>query len=133
MIIRHSSSSNLPYSAGLRCVAFCICMLLSATAKAQSATNNSSTTEASPERAIDRAELLDHMDEVRRQYPALYDRLRRGPKTSATAEMSVTDQSNPTAIPVVQPTRSIETLLNQEVKVKKKAKTDASLNPGGNP
>lgn len=131
MIIRHISDS--PNPTGLQCVVLCICMLLSATAQAQSSTNNSSITEASPERAIDRRELLDHMDEVRRQYPALYDRLRREPKSSVAAETSANDLSAPTATPALQPTRSIETLLNQETKVKRKAKTDVPPNTGGNP
>lgn len=65
------------------------------------------------ERAIDKAELLDHLDEVRRQYPALFDRLRRGSRQVGVPEASLVNMAtSPTPAP-----RSIEPLLRQEVKM----------------
>lgn len=43
-------------------------------------------TVAAPERAIHPAELQDNLDEVRRYYPKLYDRLRRAPRVDTARQ-----------------------------------------------
>jgi len=61
-----------------------------------------------PERAITPAELQDQLDEVRRSYPKLYDRLRRAPRVDAAQR---TTEPTPQAAPI-----PIETRLKQTVR-----------------
>jgi len=63
-----------------------------------------------PERAIAPAELQDQLDEVRRSYPKLYDRLRRAPRIDAARQAPVADPATQSA-PV-----PIETRLKQTVR-----------------
>lgn len=61
-----------------------------------------------PERAIHPAELQDNLDEVRRHYPKLYDRLRRAPRVDAAQR---TPEPAAQAVPI-----PIETRLKQTVR-----------------
>lgn len=69
-----------------------------------------------PERMISKAELLDHLDEVGRQYPNLYDRLRRGPRTSPPEAPSV-NLPTMSGSSTTSASRSMESFLRQDVKI----------------
>lgn len=130
MNIGHISNGDLMIIVVLRYVLAAITTLTVFPTQAQTASTSSQLPEAEignqiknakggssvSERAIEKAELMSHMDEVWRRYPALYDKLRRGPKASAP-ESSVPDSPDLTPV-ATQEFRSIETLLRQEIKGK---------------
>lgn len=79
-----------------------------------------------PEHAIHPAELQDNLDEVRRHYPKLYDRLRRAPRVDAARQARMAEPASQSA-PV-----PIETRLKQTVRPSQPTHTRQPM-PRGTP
>jgi len=73
-------------------------------------TQAQTTAASAPERAIRPGELQDHLDEVRRSYPKLYDRLRRAPRVDAAQRASEPAALIPIEIRLKQTLRSNQPL-----------------------
>lgn len=101
-------------------------ILLSLTLNTPTLAVESSRKMPPPERAITREELHQHRDEVRRRFPALHDRLRRGkhdaPPSGESTNTDVTEtlagQSNASTDKTTTKAavRDINSLLGQQVK-----------------